>query len=613
MAEPLDWLFEITDGFSGPLGQMDKALSVTDRILVQATGHLARIDSALNKAGAASTHASGGHDRQKKSLEGLNIEFGKLGGLNLNALQKGTGSLFTFDLVSAGRAFIGIIESAVSAVARLGTTVVKSAAAYGDLQLAARLNLGDTEGPRFLEHIDTLAKKTRFDDDELIKAVLPLQELGLRDKALDDALTAAIDVSERRGTGLAGVQEAISAFEKIQITREVSAKSLKPLGINEKDFFAQLGQQEGVSAAAAEALVKAGKVKGDRLIAVAIGAVGAREKGGLGSGAVEGGKTLTATLNRLENLPNNLFKQLAGSPGLVAIQDILDNFVSILSGPLGGELINTVGGAFSEVVKAFFGDLSGPDGGAKLEAQISTVLADLKAWVPVLTTAAGLLRDILDITLAIPRFYTEFAANRDRLLGGGGIKAGPGPRGEPVEPPTLATGLWDTFWDLTGLRAVEHGNGVSAGLAKGIRDGIPEVTAATRELATVPGDVTRDVTQTHSPSRVFWDIGRGGVGAGFAGGIEASGDDVERAARDGLVAPAARAVRDGDGVERASGGEGAPLLGGVSMGDVIFQIAVDGAGGNAREVAEATLERLRQESPALLAMMLSRLREEMGA
>lgn len=328
----------------------------------------------LDEAGKHASHA-------RKEFELFESELGKMKagalGINFNAIAEG-GHFFTFDLAEGAKLAYEAIEKVVDKVIEFGAEMIKSAAAAEDLNLAVKLDVGDKAG----EKVDQLAESfasTRFNAKSIKEALLPiLEESGTKNESLwDDLATAATDVATRRNTGIAGAKQALVALNDIELNPQRLRGSLKELGIKQLDFYQDLGNLLGISAKAAEDQTKAGRVKAQTLLSVALNQIAQREGGALGNATNQGAKTLGTSLERLDHLSENLFERLAGSPGLKALQGFLDNFINTMEGPIGQELVAKVSDAF----QTMFGDLSGPDGLAKVEAAAKSMADQIKSGI----------------------------------------------------------------------------------------------------------------------------------------------------------------------------------------------------------------------------------------
>lgn len=349
----LDFTINLKGDFAGALQKGNKELGETEKATKHAAKEMELFENELGK-----------------------VQAGALS-LNFNAFKEG-GQFLTFDMAEGAKLAYEAIEKVVDKVIELGTEMVKAAADAQDLSVAIKLDVGE-EGEKKVDELAESFSNSRFSPKQIKEALLPiLEESGnAHQDQWDDLTTAATDVAARRKTGVAGAKSALQALNEIELNPQRLRGSLKELGIKQLEFYADLGGLLGTSAKSAEAQVKAGKVKAQTLLSVALNQIAQREGGALGNATNESNKTLGASLDRLANLKDNLFEKLAGGEGMGALQGAIDTFVATLQGPVGTDLMNTIDGAF----KTLFGDLSGPEGAKKLEGVIVEVTGDVKDMV----------------------------------------------------------------------------------------------------------------------------------------------------------------------------------------------------------------------------------------
>ncbi len=335
---------------------------------------------ALEKSKHGLEETSKGAHGAEKALELFEGELGKVRagalGLNFNAFQEG-GHFLTFDLAEGAAIAFEAVKKVVEVIADLGKEMITTAGKAEDLNLAIKLDVGE-EGAEKVNKLAESFAGTRFDDRLIKESLLPiLEESGdEHNEQWDDLVTAATDVATRRNTGSAGAKSALDALRSIEIQPQKMKGALKELGIKSKDFYSDLGDLLGVSAATAEKQTKAGKIKAQTLLSVALNQIAEREGGALGNATNEGSKTLGSTLERLGNLKENLFEGLAGSPGMRAIQGVLDNFVQIM-GEEAPSILAEVSAGFADI----FGDFTGPDGAEKIRGVIHAVVDKFKELI----------------------------------------------------------------------------------------------------------------------------------------------------------------------------------------------------------------------------------------
>lgn len=314
------------------------------------------------------------------ALHAFEAELGKIQAgalaLNFNAFQEG-GHFLQFDLAEGALIAFEAIKKVVEAVADLGKEMIKAAADAEDLNLAIKLDVGD-EGAEKVASLAESFANTRFSPKQIKESLLPLlEDSGNQNQELwNDLTTAATDVATRRNTGAAGAKAALESLNDISLNPQRLRGSLKALGIHQLDFYKDLGGLLGITEKEAERQTKAGAVHSKTLLSVALNQIAQREGGALGNATNEGSKTLGATLARLGNLKDTLFESLAKSPGMVAIQGFLDNFIKVMQEEAPGVLR-----ALSDTFADIFGDLAGPGGLQKIRDVFRSIAAKTKEWI----------------------------------------------------------------------------------------------------------------------------------------------------------------------------------------------------------------------------------------
>lgn len=307
------------------------------------------------------------------------------------AQKKPDKGFFTFDLAQGASMAIGFVETLAGKVYDLGKAIVSTVAQTQDLNLALKLTAGPANAAAVKDLVNSFGD-TRFDDDAIKKAILPLLDVGGgRDQALlKDIITAGMDVAARTANP-AAFQETIDAFTRVQTRREVNAKMLMAVGVNESDFFASLGETLGVSAKQAEAQVKAGKVRAETLQAEILGQIAKREGGSLGKATDESVKALGTTLERFKRIPDDIFKGLAESPGIERLQARADRFIESLSGPAGQRITESLGTALDRVSAYLIGN------GEQIDEFITAAVEGLPKVVTFFENLVGVVQSLADL------------------------------------------------------------------------------------------------------------------------------------------------------------------------------------------------------------------------
>lgn len=340
------------------------------------------------------------------------------------AQKKPDKGFFTFDLAHGAEMALHFVERLAEGVVDLGKEIVNTVAQTQDLNLALRLTAGPENAKAVSDLIDSFGD-TRFDDDDVKKAILPFldvgggKDLGL----LKDIITAGMDVAARTSNP-AAMQEVIDVFTRVQTKREVNGKMLMALGVNEQDFFAALGQTLGTSAKNAEAQVKAGKVRAETLQAEILGQIAQREGGSLGRATDESVTTLGTTIERFKRIPEDIFKKLAESPGIALLQQRVDHFIESLGGPAAERIVEQLGHGLDRISEVLLGNGQSVD--KFIDGVVEGIPKAIKLFenlVEIIGQVASALGIATDEVKDAPQLYgRDFTVNRSsglaRLLGG---------------------------------------------------------------------------------------------------------------------------------------------------------------------------------------------------
>jgi hypothetical protein len=513
--DTLAFEMRLTESFTSKLAPVTRELGKFDNQLAQTKRNVGAFGSSLN-----------------------------LGGLDFGALGNG-GRFFTFDLASGLGLVVGAVEKVIGAFASLTKSIVKTAAEAQDLNLAVELNVGKERAAEIQALADNISNTTRFDDDDVKRAILPLLDIGVSDtKLLDNLVTAAADIAARRGEGVDGLNSALASFQKLALKGEVDAKALRQLGIGEASFFANLADLMKISKEQAEALTKVGKVSADTLISVALDEIARREGGAIGPGAVRAAETLGGTLAKLGNATGNMFKQIADGDGMKAVQAALSRIVTVLTGPAGKRFVDSI-----DKLLAKLGDVITPD---RIEGFL-TAIGDGITWVvdKLTGTQPGDLSWLDKFVIGVQASIKVLGVLWDVISAVGGAI------GWLVEN---FVGLF-TWMSEIGDSILESTSGIGANIWKGLVDGITGGVDAVKGAITGLGEGAlsslKSLLGIASPSKVMAALGLN-TAEGFAVGLEQGESEVEQATRRTIADTVMQPV-DAQVAARATTPTGAPI------------------------------------------------------
>lgn len=482
----------------------------------------------------------------------------------------------------------------------LGKDMVRVGAETQDLDLALELNLGKDGADAVDKLAEGFERTTRFDKDAIKTALLPLTEQGISDtKRLDDFATAAIDIATRRKQGIEGVNAVVGELARMELGGKLKDTTLKELAIRPKEFYAELAGLLHVGEKQVQKMLKAGEVDTKTTMSVVLSQIAKRQGGMLGIASLAGNDTLGATLQRLRDLPDNLWQSVAHSPALKQVQRVLDNLIDRMSGPEGVRLVE----GFANAVERAFTAIR-PEDITKMFENLATIVSGMIKGLGLAVELAGKLADWADQDNA------RDAGERGRADLGGGKAVHYDQKDMLAAAKRGGLGWWGESFlapiDIERMgkaqlekEAVAAGARVGEGLAAGMASTKPLVALAASNLAATTADTMCGDLKINSPSRVAFDIGDN-YGQGYALGIE---DNVDRVERAGRAITAASSIGGGRGDFA-----GAPIGFGAPGGPVEVNIVQHITGGDSKEIAdqsgmqiERALERIFHRSTQQMA------------
>ena len=308
---------------------------------------------AANAAAVALAAAEKGLHGAKKGTEIFEGEIGKLSGsvgglkINLEALGSAGGTVFTFDLAEAAHVAFEAISKVVEKVIDLGKEIVHVSAEKQDLDFSVVAS-GGQEALEVVENVvrarDQLGARTS--NAAMERSLLPFLNLGVKDtRTLGNLLDVAGDSVARLGER---GSEVLPALEKVLKRGGLNMRILDAIGMKKEDFAKDLGEAFGMAPAAALKRAEKGALDGASLFNFVINEFD-KKRGGLGSATTESAKTLGGVIDRLMNMPANIFEEQAHSPAMAQLADSLERITTALKGESGAAIVKGISDAVGEV------------------------------------------------------------------------------------------------------------------------------------------------------------------------------------------------------------------------------------------------------------------------
>lgn len=429
MASPLTWQFEIFDKISAPAKNMDKAL----------TG----VEKELGQVERATKDASKAQQRSKRDWGDWIIVAAQAADL-LNRIS-------------------GAIRGVAGGFYNLGLHILKTAAATENSALSFEIMMGRKGGADLLKWIDQVQFKTQFLAGDIRKLVQPLVTQGFELPDIKRLFAASADIATITNTGEAGAQRALEFFATIQATGRLQTRALKDLGLQEASILGSIGAEVGIrDIAKVRTALSNGVIPQAIVLENVLLGIEKAQKGALGSSAIRGSQTVTASLHKLSGAADNFFETLDQSPAFDKIRAALNHLVLFLdpSSQFGQRLQRII----NEVFEWAFGGIA--DSGDSMERALSGVLDKVEKiwdtfrqqWPLIKETIAGILEDVVTLARALGSVAAAIRAvgnagaapTETRQIGGTAVPVGGIRQTKPLFPDEEVPG-----WLLNIRRSVQ--------------------------------------------------------------------------------------------------------------------------------------------------------------
>ncbi len=507
------------------LDGMDKANA---QLRAGATG-LKDLDAATRGASAEMKHLKGGMNgmkpppefhRMKQDLHDHEEGFKGVG----HAIEHTHSRLVGF-LEFAGIMFaIEAVHRLAEGIFDVGAEIVHAAAQAERLDLSLQLTAGVEGGKEINDWIERIASKTEFTEDKLKGWAGALLNAGVKGSEVDKILAASLDIAAKSPDKMAGMERAIDALARSQITGKISTRQLVGLNIGVEQIKT-LPEFKGLSQAELSKKIEQGSIKTEQLLQLVAGAD--KQLGDLG---IQAGGTLEAKIKNVQQLPELFFQKFKDSPSFPIFKDKLDQIFESLNpeSPHGkvifasfertlGSIVDLIAEIdFEQVALTLENDVFPAirDIAAEIKPVAEAALQTAHGFATMAHWASAVVESLGGAKAAVQGLMNPFQAGKNLF--------------ETAIHPERATGIGKLLMKALGKEA-------SAGLAGGLSEGKGPVTSASESLAMSSADAVQSSLDIHSPSRVFEELGFQ-TAAGFAKG-QARGEGMVDASSSGLVAP----------------------------------------------------------------------------
>lgn len=472
-------------------------------------------------------------------------------------------------------------------------------------------------------HARALATRFGLDLEDTTHTYQKFLALQFNPKSADQLIRMGADM-RALGNSAEDVQGIMLMMGEVKSIGSLQGRQLLSLeqhGISGKLVREEVAQRMGVSFDQVNKLEREGKIKADLAIdAIEAAVVRKLNESALGDvGAKVADKTIVGILGRFKSLAEDKLTTIMerAAPGVTAaLERMLGRFESFINSPKGQKWADDLSDIVGKAA-GVFDDLTKDDWDKRLVSKLTGLVAAVTP--PALQIGIAIGEGIADGIAKAVMSAVGAGGGIGGLIGAalGGVFGGvPG----MLIGGAVGLGAGSTM-EAIGRNlfggSKEAGKQADAGLASGIASS-GAASKAGADLADSAIMSTTDALGVHSPSRVFAGIGSD-TATGYALGVHAGASDVRYAGErmadahvEGFMGSAsAGALQYGApemsaayGPEMASFGApaiaaGAPMpaAGGAPV-NVDITVNVNGAGGNAEEVAHMTAKETRREIEA---------------
>jgi len=492
--------------------------------------------------GAQLTDREFGAVRLRTQALGAELEhLGTSGGQKVGGLwQEVFKGAAAWDIVKWGAA------QALNVIEKVGSTMwgaVKIAAGSERTGRVFANMLGEREGKDTLEFLQKFSDLSEFTDDALKGMSVELLRAGLRGGDFRNALGAAIDVAAEAPDKMEGFQEAVSSLSRIALTGKVDFRTLRGLRLDPHEVAKQLSDDLRLTPDVVKKKLQDGTLKGadamDSILTVIERKTG-HQLGGLGESMAD---TMTARLDKLQDIPDEMFKGLKHSQGFQDISDTISRLTNLFSPE--SETGQRIQGALVKALDVVGEKVKSIDW-ERVAGFVATVAESFKDWVEPLSKVAELLGYLVKSLaglMALPTLGKDigdwFARKLNPEIGQTGAAAQDliDEMGSANERAWKQAGADVAFAEQAGYREAndQHspsrvwlrmGQDTVAGLAQGFDTAAPMAQAAAAGVVSPPS--VSDMSGAIAPSSTFQ---AGGITVSVAinvGGSSSSAEDIAR-------------------------------------------------------------------------------------
>lgn|GEM_PF-5528853 len=365
--------------------EIDRLNASLNKMKVDPKGYQMMIKSQRDLAAARrSAETPGGHGHGGGGGHGFMGGFTEGSGLGKHDNVSGAAFMGAFVAEAGFKIIEGLVDGIKEAINILKEGVkyaFEEAGKKEALNLGYKLSLGKEGGKSAMEDVERYSGRTGFDDDTILKMMLPLRNAHMSEAATRQAFATSADVASKEGDGTnAGkVGALMDDFKKIMLKGGVTDRLLLSMQVDEKAFYKEIAAQTHTDKDTAKKQAGEGKIDPQLLMNEITRQVNKSHGGAAGTGGEATGSTMEARLVHLQALPGEYLKQIVNSPAWTELENKFGEILEQLDpkSPSGKRITASLLGLFETVTGSVIKMLD-PENIEKFVSGIETVIEKLQ-------------------------------------------------------------------------------------------------------------------------------------------------------------------------------------------------------------------------------------------
>lgn len=259
---------------------------------------------------------------------------------------------------------------------------------------------GPAAAEQALHYLDRFSELSEFGEKHTKTFGIELMNAGYKGQRWKDALAAIADAASMAPDKIAGAQDALASFTRMEKTGRLDARILSGLQLNVKDVMKDLGHALGMTPESVKKALNEGAVPAAKAYEIVLRALERKTGKALGEAGLKAGTGLDAKLTHLRELPEKIMKSVSDGPGMNKIETYFDRLLTAFdpSGPDGAKMVKGLD-SLMDSVGSFLKETDWKSVGMS----IGGIASNLGKWIDPLSKIAGFMLKVTEGLAALPK------------------------------------------------------------------------------------------------------------------------------------------------------------------------------------------------------------------